>query len=261
MTPVIVADRMTGIAHLSVYLNAIYDAFMMVIFSRFAGVISRNRSSYGSTATRTDDRTFATTDFGTNRTTQGSAHTATNGRIERLVIAGASRETEQQAYREEQTLELHCRISVAQDNARVSQMSPPKTGNRSHGVREVIQESRRARGASPLVHQGNAAAPVDAFIGEGKLSRLALPDETEPVVVTATLAEVPVLRQLPANEPRGAIFQSELANAQSVIRMGRPHRQIVIGRIGVRGPERQSVVLFRCAKAGHKRGDHSNNDK
>ena len=144
MTSVVMADRMTGIAHLSVYLNAIHDAIMMVIFSRFAGIIGRNRSSYGSTDTRTDDRTFATTDFGANRTTQGAANAATNGRIKRLIIAGASREAEQQAYREKQTLEFHCRVSVTQDNARVSQMSPRKTGNRSHGGREVIHESRRA---------------------------------------------------------------------------------------------------------------------
>ena len=146
MTPVIMADRMTRSAHLSVYLDAIYHAIMIVIFSRFTGVIGRNRGSHGSTDTRTDDRTFTTTDFGTNRTTQGTANAATNGRIKRLIIAGASREAEQQANREEQTLELHCRISVAQDNARVSQMSPLKTGNRSHGGREVIQENRRARG-------------------------------------------------------------------------------------------------------------------
>ena len=107
MTSVIVADRMTGNVHLSVYLNAIYDAFMRGIFSRFAGVISRNRSSYGSTDTRTDDRTFAPKDFGANRTTQGAANAATNGRIKRLIVAGASREAEQQAYREEQTLEFH----------------------------------------------------------------------------------------------------------------------------------------------------------
>ena len=144
MTPFIMANRMTRITHLSVYLDAIYHAGMTVIFSRFAGVIGRNRGSHGSTDTRTDDRTFATTDFGANRTTQGAANAATNGRIKRLIIAGASREAEQQADREEQTLEFHCRVSVTQDNARVSQMSPRKTGNRSHGGREVIHESRRA---------------------------------------------------------------------------------------------------------------------
>jgi hypothetical protein len=144
MAPVIMADRMAYITHLSVYLDAIHHAIMIVIFSRFAGVIGRNRGSHGSTDTRTDDRTLTTTDFGTNRTTQGTANAATNGRIKRLIIAGASREAEQQAYREEQTLELHCRVSVTQDNARVSQMSPRKTGNRSHVGREVVQESRRA---------------------------------------------------------------------------------------------------------------------
>lgn len=118
---------------------------MIVIFSRFTGVIGRNRGAHGSTDTRTDDRTFATTDFGTNRSTQGAANAATNRRIKRLIIAGGSRETEQQAYREEQTLELHCRVSVTQDTARVSQMSPRKTGNQSHSDREVIQESERAR--------------------------------------------------------------------------------------------------------------------
>ena len=107
MTPVIMADRMTRSAHLSVYLDAIYHAIMIVIFSRFAGVIGRNRGSHGSTDTRTDDRTFTTTDFGTNRTTQGTANAATNGRIKRLIVAGASREAEQQAHREEQTLEFH----------------------------------------------------------------------------------------------------------------------------------------------------------
>lgn len=144
MTPVIMANRMTYITHPSVYLDAVCHATMIVIFSRYAGVIGRNRGSHGSTDARTDDRTFTTTDFGTNRTTQGTANAATNRRIKRLIIAGASREAEQQAYREEQILELHRRVSVTQDNVRVSQMSPRKTGNRSHGDREVVQESRRA---------------------------------------------------------------------------------------------------------------------
>jgi hypothetical protein len=144
MTPVVVADRMTCIADLSVYLDAVNHVAMIVTFGRIGMVVGRNRGSRGSTDTRTDDRTFATTDFGANRTTQGAANAATNGRIKRLIIAGASREAEQQAYREEQTLEFHCRVSVTLDNARVSQMSPRKTGNRSHGGREVIHESRRA---------------------------------------------------------------------------------------------------------------------
>jgi len=144
MATAIVAHRMTAVSDLSVNLEPICHA-MVVIVVPIPVFIGRNRSTHRSTDTRPDDRALATTDFGAECATQGAANAATNRRIKRLIIAGGSREAEQQAYREEQTLELHCRVSVTQDTARVSQMSPRKTGNQSHSGREVIQKSERGR--------------------------------------------------------------------------------------------------------------------
>ena len=146
MTTLVVADRMTGVADMGVNLDAIQHAVM--IFGRLAVIVGCNGGSNGCTDSGTDDRALATTNFGADRTTQCSTNTATNRRVERLIIAGSSRESEQQPYREEQTLDLQYRTSGTRDNGRVSQMFPRNTGSQSQSDREVIREvDREARHA------------------------------------------------------------------------------------------------------------------
>ena len=69
---------------------------MVVIVVAIAVVIGRNRGTYGSTDTSTNDRTLATTNFGAECATQRAANATANRGIARQIVARASREAERQ---------------------------------------------------------------------------------------------------------------------------------------------------------------------
>ena len=142
MAPAVVAHRMTAVSDPGVYVEPVHQAMIVVAI---AMVIGRNRSTHGRTDTGADDRALAATDFGAERATQGATNATTNGGITGQIVARAHREAERQCCPKEQTkeqiTELHHRASTTRINVRVSQMSPGKTGNESHGGREVSQKN------------------------------------------------------------------------------------------------------------------------
>jgi hypothetical protein len=153
MATAIVAHWMTAVSDPGVYLEPVHQAMVAIVVVT-AVVIGRNRRTHGGTDTGSNDRALATTNFSAERATQGAANATTNRGIERQVVARPRREAECQRCSKEQAkeqakeraMELHHRTSVTRVNVRVSQMSARKTGNQSHGGRDVIQRKRAPGG-------------------------------------------------------------------------------------------------------------------